>query len=70
VHQVKINKPTQDSFTCTSTTGLPLTNATPGQPFTLQSGYIWASDFNGTQTYNITGTYSADGMSYTAVAIY
>lgn len=71
VHQVKTNKKaTQDSFTCTSTTGLPLTNATPGQPFTLQPGYIWASDYDGAQTYNITGTFSADGMSYTAVGIY
>ena len=70
VHQVKTNKLTQDSFTCTSTTGLPLTGATPGGPVTLLPGYIWASDYDGAQTFNFTGTFSADGMSYTAVAIY
>jgi hypothetical protein len=71
VDQVKQGKATQDSFTCTSTTGSPLTNAVPGGAVTLPSGYWWTSDFNPSMTtYNLSGTVSADGMSYTAVAIY
>ena len=72
VNQVKTKQPTQDSFTCTSTSGLPLTNQSPGQALTLL-GYPWASDYSGmqaAQTYNITGTVSVDGMSYSAVAVY
>jgi hypothetical protein len=61
---------TFDSVTCTSTTGLPLTNVTPGAPYSTP----WYSDF-GTGasaghygTFN--GTVSADGMSYTGIAAY
>jgi hypothetical protein len=68
VHQVKAKQPTQDSFTCTSTSGSPLQNETPGGAFVAPWG--WYSDFDGTYTQNITGTVSADGMSYTAVATY
>jgi hypothetical protein len=68
VHQVKQNKAPQDSFTCTSTTGSPLTNSSPGQPVAAPWG--WYSDYNGLFTNNLTGTVSADGMSYTAVATY
>jgi len=67
VHQVKAKQPTQDSFTCTSLGG-PLGYQTPGAP--LYAPYGWYSDFDGTYTTNISGTVSADGMSYTGVAIY
>jgi hypothetical protein len=71
VHQVKQGKATQDSFTCTSTSGTTLTNVTPGQPLTLSTIYGWTSDTgNGTYAQSFTGTVSADGMSYTAVATY
>jgi hypothetical protein len=71
-HAAAKNKAAFDSFTCTSTTGKALTGLTSGSSFsTPPSGYIWTSDFNGTdQTYNFAGTVSADGMSYSAVATY
>lgn len=62
-----------DSFTCKSTTGSPLTFYTPNQSLslnTLPGGYWWQSDFNGHTAQAFTGTVSADGMSYTAVATY
>jgi hypothetical protein len=65
----------QDSFTCTSTSGLPLTNLLPGQSLTLANlpGGGWASDFaplQGELASSFTGTVSSDGFSYTAVATY
>jgi hypothetical protein len=68
VHQVKKGKPTQESFTCTSTSGSPLTNLSPGGTVTAPWG--WYSDDDGAFTTNITGTVSADGMSYSAIATY
>jgi hypothetical protein len=68
VHQAKNNKTTQDSFSCTSTSGAPLTNLVAGQ--TVVAPWGWYSDFNGAYTTNVTGTVSADGMSYSAVATY
>jgi hypothetical protein len=71
VNQVKAKQGTQESFTCTSTTGNQLSGATPGAAVTLPNGYWWTSDFNPSlTTYNLSGTVSADGMSYTAVATY
>jgi hypothetical protein len=59
-----------DSFTCKSTNGT-LQGVTPGQAISLPSGYWWTSDFNGTSTtYKLSGTVSADGTSYTAIATY
>jgi hypothetical protein len=68
VHQDKAKQPTQESFTCTSTSGSPLLNLTPGGAVSAPWG--WYSDYNGTFTQNISGAVSADGMSYTAVATY
>jgi hypothetical protein len=68
VNQVKKGKPTVENFTCTSTSGSPLTNLTPGG--TVVAPWGWYSDYNGAFTTNISGTVSADGMSYTAVATY
>jgi hypothetical protein len=67
-----------DSFTCTSTTGLPLTNVTAGEILTLATFCCgWISDYysllSPPQTIFATsfnGTVSGDGMSYTAVATY
>jgi hypothetical protein len=67
VHLEKKGKPSQDSFTCTSTGGV-LGNEMPGQALVAPWG--WYSDYNGVFTTNITGTISADGMSYSAVATY
>ena len=70
VHQVMKNQPTQESFTCKSTTGLPLTNLSAGQTITL-TAVGWVSDFDQTtHATGGTGTVSADDMSYSAVAIY
>ena len=70
VHQEKKGKPTQDSFTCTSTTG-GLTNVLPGQALTLPTISGWISDTgNGAYATGFNGTVSADGMSYSAVATY
>jgi hypothetical protein len=65
----------QDNFTCTSTTGLPLTNVTPGESLSLASlpSSIWLSDFlplQGEAASSFTGTVSSDMFSYTAVATY
>jgi hypothetical protein len=62
----------QDSFTCTSTTGLPLTNVTPGEKLTLASlpSSTWLSDYNGASAISFSGTVSSDMFSYTAVATY
>jgi hypothetical protein len=60
----------QDTFTCTSTSGLPLTSVSAGDVINWGPN-TWLSDVNGTsldQTF--TATVSADGMSYTAVANY
>jgi hypothetical protein len=70
VHQVKNNKPMQDSVTCTSTTGT-LANVVPGQPLTLATISGWISDTgNGAYAKDFSGTVSADGTSYSAVATY
>jgi len=66
----------QDSFTCTSTTGGPLPNVSPGESLTLATSNGWFSDYSffvaspGTVLYasSFTGTVSLDGESYTAVA--
>jgi hypothetical protein len=63
----------RDSFTCTSTSGLPVTGAAAGQVYTYAVGG-WASDYaplNGaTNTIAFTVTVSLDGMSYSGVAAY
>jgi hypothetical protein len=72
VNQAKAKQPAQDSFTCTSTSGHPLGSLTPGQSLNL--GNIpygaWVSDYNNAWATSLNGTVSADGMSYTATAIY
>jgi hypothetical protein len=63
----------QDSFTCTSTTGLPLTNVTVGESLSLATFGGWKSDFaplGGELATSFTGTVSGSGLSYTAVATY
>jgi hypothetical protein len=76
VNQVKNNgavKGTvQDSFTCASTTGLPLTNLMPGQALNLGNipGGGWVSDFNTAWALSLDAKVSADGMSYSGVAVY
>jgi hypothetical protein len=59
-----------DSINCSSTTGLPLTNVTPGQIGSVG----WNSDFASGPSAGLTGTLnftvSADGMSYTGIATY
>lgn len=78
VHQVK-GTSVQDSFTCSSTTGSPLTNVTAGEQIpTVQSleaipGVVapgWYSDFDGAAAHTYSATVSSTGMSYTAVASY
>lgn len=77
VHQVGKNMPPpgQDSFTCTSSTGLPLQGVSPGETFYLGSGG-WYSDYyqllNGSVVLSVGGsaTVSADGLSFTAVVTY
>jgi hypothetical protein len=69
VNQVK-NGNMQDSFTCTSTSGLPLTSVLPGGTVTWGPN-MWLSDYNHTSLdTTFTATVSANGMSYTAVATY
>ena len=68
VNQVKGNQ-TQESFTCKSTSGLPLLTVSPGQTINYGPG-IWLSDFNGSPDQTFAATVSADGMSYSAVATY
>jgi len=61
-----------DTWTCTSTTGLPLTGVIPGQ--TLDIG--WNSDYYNMKSVNPSGTVtahltiSADGLSETGTASY
>jgi hypothetical protein len=60
----------QDSFTCTSTTGSPLTGVTPNEAYPLAVN-TWASDYNGAlNTIATTLTVSADGFSYSGVVSY
>jgi hypothetical protein len=60
----------QDSFTCTSTSGLPLTNTYPGELLSASTFGGWLSDFNGLGATSFAGTVSADGFSQSAVALY
>jgi hypothetical protein len=66
----------RDSFTCTSTSGLPLTNLTPNESMSLTgtSGWVvpygWTGDFIPVAATTFTGTVSSDGFSCTAVAGY
>jgi hypothetical protein len=72
VHQVKKGSATQDSFTCTSTNG-GLAGVTLGQSLALGTAptwWGWYSDFDGQAAKSLSGTVSANGMSYTAVATY
>jgi hypothetical protein len=59
-----------DSFTCTSTTGKPLTNVAPNQSLSLATFGGWNSDYDAQPATIFTGTVSPNGMSYTAVANY
>jgi hypothetical protein len=65
----------RDSFTCTSTTGSPLTTYTPGQVVLVGVG-SWQSDYFATlnlsvlNTVAFTLTVSSDGFSYSGVALY
>ena len=62
---------TQDSFTCTSTSGSPLTNVIPSQQIPLSTFGGWISDYDhASYAVAFSGTVSSDGMSYTAVANY
>lgn len=90
VHQVKSGAHganfVQDSFTCTSTSGSPLTGVTAGESLSLYTFGIWYygptyvpnsvtepvwfSDFNGASAVSFSGTVSLDGYSYSAVAGY
>jgi hypothetical protein len=70
VNQVKNLKPTQESFTCISTSGAPLANVSPGQTINWGPG-TWLSDYDKvTLDQSFNATVSADGMSYSAVATY
>jgi hypothetical protein len=70
VHQAKKGNVIQDSFTCTSTQG-GLQNIQPNESLTLQTISGWISDIDhATYATSFSGTVSADGMSYTAVATY
>ena len=83
VHQIGKNFPGtarsggQDSFTCTSTTGLPLTGgAFPGQVIPIPAGG-WQSDYffgafgiSVVNTIPFSLTVSADNFSYSGVAGY
>ena len=72
VRQVMKSGSTQESETCTSTTGSPLQYYSPGQVVTF-GGNAWASDNPGTLGQLSTGgtfTVSADGMSYNIIANY
>jgi hypothetical protein len=75
VHQVKKDGSVTESWTCTSTSGNPLTYGQPGQ--TWQQGQNWLSDYDQVTHQPVVElanswsfTESADGMSYTAVANY
>jgi hypothetical protein len=68
----------QDSFTCTSTTGLPLTNVTPNELVTLTTFGGWISDYfaqplhggNAILANRLALTVSSDGLSYGGEAGY
>lgn len=68
----------QDSWTCTSTSGNPLPNVTPGQSLSLSTSNGWYSDYDyfvASPSFvlfatSFTGTVSDDGYSYTGVANY
>jgi len=71
----------QDSFTCTSTTGNPLSNNVfPGESLSLATTHGWYSDYYyyyyiASPSFtlfasSLTGTVSSDGNSYQAVANY
>jgi hypothetical protein len=68
-HQLMKNGKVQESETCTSTSGSPLTGYAPGQVFTFGNGY-WISDYNQVMSTGGTMTVSADGMSYNILANY
>jgi hypothetical protein len=68
----------QDSVTCTSTTGSPVTGVTPGELDYIGVGG-WCSDYFGQllvdnscvlNTIAFTLTVSSDGFSYSGVALY
>jgi hypothetical protein len=62
-----------DSFTCTSTSGAPLTNVYPGETFAFEgwlSDYFLQTSAGGVFATSFTGTVSADGLSFSAVATY
>jgi hypothetical protein len=68
----------QDGWTCTSTSGSPLPNVSPGQSLTLATTNGWYSDYyyfvvspsTVVVATSFTATVSSDGESYTAVADY
>jgi hypothetical protein len=70
----------QDSFTCTSTDGQPLALITAGETLTQSTwailGFCWSSDYffwlNGSTVCatSFSGTVSATGTSFTAVATF
>lgn len=68
-HQVKKDHSIQESETCASTSGSPLTGYAPGQVFNFGGGY-WLSDLDGQMSSGGTMTVSADGMSYNIIANY
>jgi hypothetical protein len=76
VHQVKTGSTTQDSFTCTSTSGPLGGGFTPNETITLPGaagqGAIpgWVSDWDGAYAKTFSAIVSSNGMSYTAVATY
>jgi hypothetical protein len=63
----------RDKFKCASTTGLPLTNVTPGAPVVFEE---WASDYFALEGFgqvlatSISGTASGSGKSFKAIAYY
>jgi hypothetical protein len=72
VHQVTKTGSIQESETCKSTTGQPVSYFQPGQVYPFGTGF-WVSDNPGTLGLPSTGgtiTASADGMSYNILANY
>lgn len=64
-----------DTFMCTSTTGQPLTNVTPGEVLSLGTFGGWLSDYFQQQGQNVyatsfNGVVWPKGMTYTATASY
>lgn len=60
----------QDSFTCTSTTGSPLTGVTPNETLSFAVIGGWISDYDRQFANSFAGMVSSDGFSYSAVAGY